>query len=198
VDVNCLIFDDFELLDLFGPVEVLGNIEEYRVKYFSVNGGTVRGRLNALIVTEPVGALEAEGILLLPGGRGTRTLVNDDGFTAKLKTAAEASKWCLTVCTGSALLAKTGLLDGRGATSNKMAFRWAKGAGQNVNWKYRARWVVDGKYYTSSGVSAGIDMALGFVQDQFSEEKAREIAQRIEYEWNGDKDNDPFAAIEPF
>jgi putative intracellular protease/amidase len=192
-----LIFDDFELLDLFGPIEVLGNIEEYRVKYFSMNGGTVRGRLNAQIVTEPIGALEPDGILLLPGGRGTRTLVNDSGFTEKLKSAAESSKWCLTVCTGSALMAKTGLLDGRSATSNKMAFRWAKDTGKNVNWKYRARWVVDGKYYASSGVSAGIDMALGFVHDRFSAERAREIAQRIEYEWNGDKDNDPFALVEP-
>jgi putative intracellular protease/amidase len=197
VDVNCLIFDDFELLDLFGPVEVLGNIEEYRVKYFSMNGGTVTGRLNAQIVTEHIGALEPEGILLLPGGRGTRTLARDDGFIEKLKSAAESSEWCLTVCTGSALLAKTGLLDGLCATSNKMAFRWAQGAGENVNWKYRARWVVDGKYYTSSGVSAGIDMALGFVRDRFSEEKARETARRIEYEWNGDKDNDPFALAAP-
>jgi putative intracellular protease/amidase len=196
VDVNCLIFDDFELLDLFGPVEVLGNIEEYCVKYFSMHGGIVRGRLNAQIITEPVGALEPEGILLLPGGRGTRTLVNDGSFTEKLKSAAESSKWCLTVCTGSALLAKTGLLDGRSATSNKMAFRWAQDTGKNVNWKHRARWLVDEKYYTSSGVSAGIDMALGFVHDRFSEERAREIARRIEYEWNSDKDNDPFQSPE--
>jgi transcriptional regulator GlxA family with amidase domain len=197
MDINCLIFDDFELLDLFGPLEALGNIEDYQAQYFSMNGGTVRGRLNAGIVTEPIGALKPEGILLLPGGRGTRTLVNDDGFTGKLKTAAESSAWVLTVCTGSALLAKTGLLDGREATSNKMAFRWAQEAGKNVHWKYRARWVVDGKYYTSSGVSAGIDMALGFVRDRFSGERAREIARRIEYEWKGDKDDDPFALAEP-
>ena len=197
MDVNCLIFDDFELLDLFGPVEVFGNIEEYRIKYFSMNGGTVTGRLNAQIVTESVEALEPEGILLLPGGRGTRALVDDGGFTGKLKSAAEESKWCLTVCTGSALLAKTGLLDDLGATSNKMAFRWAQGVRETVHWKYRARWVVDGKYYTSSGVSAGIDMALGFVRDRFSEERAREIARRIEYEWNGDRDNDPFALASP-
>jgi putative intracellular protease/amidase len=197
MDVNCLIFNDFELLDLFGPVEVLGNIEEYRIRYFSMNSGIVNGRLNAQIATEPIDALEPGGILLLPGGRGTRTLVNDSGFTEKLKSVVAVSEWCLTVCTGSALLAKTGLLDGLSATSNKMAFRWARDAGKNVNWKYRARWVVDGKYYTSSGVSAGIDMALGFVQDRFSEERAREIARRIEYEWNGDKDNDPFALANP-
>ena len=195
MDVNCLLFDDFELLDLFGPVEVLGNIKEYAVKYFSMNGGIVNGRLNAKIATENIAALMPDGILVLPGGRGTRTLVDDAAFTGKLRSVAEESSWCLTICTGSALLAKTGLLDNRNATSNKMAFRWAKDAGERVNWKYPARWVVDRKYYTSSGVSAGIDMALGFVHDRFSDEEARKIASRIEYDWRNDKDNDPFAVV---
>ena len=52
--------------------------------------------------------------------------------------------------------------------------------------------IIDGKYYTSSGVSAGIDMSLGFVCDHFGEEIARKIAKRIEYEWNDKKDNDIF------
>jgi putative intracellular protease/amidase len=193
VNVNCLVFDDFELLDLFGPVEALGNIEEYAVRYFSVNGGMVKGRLNAQLATENAGSMEPGGILVLPGGRGTRALVDDAAFIGTLKSLAEAAAWCLTICTGSALLAKTGLLDGLCATSNKMAFQWARNTGKNVQWKPRARWVVDGKYYSSSGVSAGIDMALGFVQDRFSTERAREIARRIEYLWNDDRDNDPFA-----
>jgi transcriptional regulator GlxA family with amidase domain len=193
MDVNCLLFDDFELLDLFGPVEVLGNIAEYTIKYFSMNGGTVNGRLNAGVATESIAALKPEGILIIPGGRGTRTLVDDAAFIGKLRSIAEESTWCLTICTGSALLAKTGLLDGRNATSNKMAFRWVEGTGEKVRWVYRARWVVDGKYYTSSGVSAGIDMALGFVHDRFSAEKALKIASRIEYDWRNDKDHDPFA-----
>ena len=65
-----------------------------------------------------------------------------------------------------------------------------------VYWIKKARWVTDGKYYTSSGVSAGMDMALGFVADQFGLDKAKEIAQRIEYIWNSDWDNDIFAIEE--
>jgi transcriptional regulator GlxA family with amidase domain len=56
----------------------------------------------------------------------------------------------------------------------------------------KARWTVDQKYYTSSGVSAGIDMTLGFVADTVSLKAAQTVANGIEYIWNQDKDNDPF------
>jgi putative intracellular protease/amidase len=193
MNINCLAFDDFEVLDLFGPVEVMGKIEEYSIKYFSMNGGIITGRQGTKIMTENVNEMKSDGVLIIPGGMGTRTLVDDCRFIEKLKYIAEGSKWCLTICTGSALLAKTGLLDNCNATSNKMAFDWVKSNGANVNWKYKARWVVDKKYYTSSGVSAGIDMALGFICDRFGEEKANEIAKIIEYGWNNDRDNDLFA-----
>lgn len=62
-----------------------------------------------------------------------------------------------------------------------------------VNWQPSARWVVDGKFYTASGVSTGIDMALGFVHDLYGDEEARNICSQIEYLWNDDPHNDPFA-----
>ncbi|MFA9380811.1 MAG: DJ-1/PfpI family protein, partial [Acetanaerobacterium sp.] len=62
-----------------------------------------------------------------------------------------------------------------------------------VEWQRRARWVVDGKYYTSSGVSAGMDMTLGFVADYLDMEQAYTIANYLEYIWNPDCGDDPFA-----
>jgi len=191
MNINCLLFNDFETLDLFGPVEVFGKVGNCSIKYFSINGGTITNYDNVQIITESIEKIENYDVLLIPGGMGTRVLVNDEAFIEKIKVIAEKSTWCLTVCTGSALLAKTGLLDNREATSNKMAFEWVKSIGKNVKWK-NARWVIDGKYYTSSGVSAGIDMSLGFVCDQFGEEVAGKIAKIIEYEWNNDKENDIF------
>jgi len=85
------------------------------------------------------------------------------------------------------------LLDGKNATSNKKAFEWVKSINSNVNWIKKARWVVDGKYYTSSGVSAGMDMTLGFIRDCFDEQTAIEIANHIEYIWNSDCSKDLFA-----
>ena len=192
MNINCLLFNDFETLDIFGAVEVFGKIDGCSIKYFSIMGGIISNQDNVQIVTENIDKIEKYDVLLVPGGMGTRILVNDDEFINKLKIIVEKSSWCLTVCTGSALLAKTGLLDNHEATSNKIAFEWVKSIGKNVKWKNKARWVIDGKYYTSSGVSAGIDMSLGFVCDRFGEEIAKKIAQRIEYEWGNNKDNDIF------
>lgn len=99
----------------------------------------------------------------------------------------------MSVCTGSALLAKVGLLDTKEAASNKLAFDWVTSQGVAVNWKRQARWVREGKYYTSSGVSAGMDMALGFVRDQFGQELAEQIARQAEYHWQDDLDRNDFA-----
>lgn len=90
------------------------------------------------------------------------------------------------------MLAKSGVLDKRNATSNKKAFDWVRSISQNVNWIKKARWVVDEKYYTSSGVSAGMDMSLGFISDLFGIEKAKQIAFDIEYFWNSNKECDVF------
>lgn len=102
----------------------------------------------------------------------------------------------MTVCTGSALLACTDLLNNWKATSKKRSFEWMKSCNTAVDWQPSARWVIDGKYYTSSGISAGIDMALGFVSDVYGKESASQIAKRIEYIWNEDSKNDLFAVIE--
>jgi transcriptional regulator GlxA family with amidase domain len=130
---------------------------------------------------------------MIPGGQGTRPLINNQGFINDLKKLATQAEYCLTVCTGSALLAQTGLLDNKNATSNKNALAWVRSVGAKVCWMNKARWVTDQKYYTSSGISAGIDMALGFVADKFGDKRAREIAQSLEYIWNSDSQNDPFA-----
>jgi putative intracellular protease/amidase len=195
VEVNCILFDDFETLDLFGPVEVFGKVEGYNIRYFSMNGRVVKSCQNTRILTENIDKISKHDILIIPGGQGTRTLVNDDELIQKLKIIAEKSLWCLSVCTGLALLAKTGLLDEREATSNKISFEWVRTNGKNVKWNDKARWVADEKYYTSSGISVGIDMSLGFVCDRFGEEKAKEIARRMEYRWDNDKNNDIFAKL---
>jgi len=193
MDVNILLFPDFETLDAFGPVEVLGKIERYHLHYVSIAGGMIVSRQGIQILTENIDDVDTTGILLIPGGQGTRSLVDDDGYINKLTDIVLQSEYCLTVCTGSALLAKTGVLDYRKATSNKRAFEWVKSINTNVLWIDRARWVVDQKYYTSSGVSAGIDMALGFVADRFGHANAKKIANGIEYIWNADPDDDKFA-----
>ena len=194
--INLLLFDRFETLDAFGPVEMLSDMGKNRIVCCSVNGGPVRSSHGFSVDTIPLAETEVTDVLLVPGGMGTRTLVRDESFLLALKEKAEKAAFVLTVCTGSGLLAKTGLLDGKRATSNKMAFSWVKSCSERVLWLERARWAVDGKYYTASGVSAGMDMALGFMSDRFGEEKARTIARNTEYVWNSDPGTDPFARTE--
>ena len=192
---NFILFDGFETLDAFGPAEVIGELQElYCLSYHSMNGGMVKSSQQIPVGTLPFAGIDPNGgVLLVPGGSGTRALVDDAGYIERLRALAEQAEYVLTVCTGSALLAKTNLLDGRKATTNKRAFGWASSNGKDVNWVKKARWVKDGKFYTASGVSAGIDMTLGFVSDMHGAEKAMAIAEGIEYVWNPDMGNDPFA-----
>jgi transcriptional regulator GlxA family with amidase domain len=81
-----------------------------------------------------------------------------------------------SVCTGAALLARAGILDGRRATTNKRAFQWVVEQGPRVEWVREARWVEDGKFVTSSGVSAGINMTLAVIARLLGKETSERAA----------------------
>jgi transcriptional regulator GlxA family with amidase domain len=133
-------------------------------------------------------------IVLVPGGMGTRSLVARRDFTEWLGAWARAPPLVTSVCTGSALLAAAGLLDGYRATSNKRAFDWVAAQGPAVEWVRQARWVEDGNRWTSSGVAAGIDMTLAIVARLLGQVRAEQLADRVEYDWHRDAAWDPFAA----
>lgn len=193
-DFNIILFDHFETLDAFGPAEIIGKMpDRYQLHYFSDQGGLVTSSQQIQVMTEPFSALNPCGVLLIPGGIGTRTLVDNDDFIQQLSILVRKAPYVLAVCTGSALLAKTGFLDKRAATSNKRAFEWVQSINTNVQWIKQARWIVDENCYTSSGVSAGMDMTLGFIGDLFGQTTAENIATSIEYLWNTDKNFDPFS-----
>ncbi len=196
MDIAFLLFDDYETLDVFGPVEIFGRLVDlYTLKFYSLDGGLIKNRHGISVMTEKLETIvNTPYILLIPGGLGTRKEVDNEKLIGRIKEISLTSDYVLTVCTGSALLAKSGLLDGKQATSNKRAFSWVTSNGPNVLWDKEARWKVDGKYYTSSGVSAGMDMALGFLADRHGIEFSRKVAFEIEYNWIEDKDNDTFKA----
>jgi putative intracellular protease/amidase len=195
--VDILLFDKFETLDVFGPVEILGSLPDiFKLNFISVNGGLVESNQNARIDTNLyTGEDDIDKILLVPGGLGTREKVHDNNIISLIENISRQSKYIISVCTGSALLAKAGILKGKRATTNKRAFKWVTEQGEDVLWVRESRWVKDDNIYTSSGVSAGIDMALGFIEDLVGKEKSLEISQRIEYFWNEDSKYDPFSKM---
>jgi len=191
------LFSNFETLDVFGPVEVFGRLKElFKINFYSYSGGMVSNEHGISIESQPLSLIvNGTDIILIPGGHGTRQVANDGDVIDIVATVCETSKHVLTVCTGTAILAKTGQLDGKRATSNKKAFDWVTQSSDKVTWIREARWVVDGKFYTSSGVSAGIDMALGYLSDHYGKDLARTVAKDIEYRWNDDKDFDEFSVL---
>ncbi len=193
MNIRIFLFQDFATLDVFGPVDILGRIDGAELHYISLEGGVISNRNQVRIETEKAADSSSGGILLVPGGMGTRILVQNPIFLSRLKMLVQSADICLAVCTGSALLAAAGLLDHMRATSNKKSWAWVTSVSHEVDWIPRARWVTDGKFYTSSGVSAGMDMALGFIADRYGREKALSIAGAIEYLWNEEQEKDPFA-----
>lgn len=191
--IGILLFDGFETLDVFGPVEIFGRLKEfYTIEFYSLEGGIVSSTQNVKIVTEKFREKDSLDIFLIPGGMGTRKEVDHKELISKIKELSSSSTYTLTVCTGSALLAKTGQLNGRTATSNKRSYDWATSQGEKVKWIKKARWTVDGKFYTSAGISAGMDMTLGFIRDVHGSDLARKIAYEIEYTWQENKEVDNF------
>ena len=202
--VAVVLFEGFTVLDAYGPIQAFGAAGErledgsYH-RYFNIvtvanQAGPVRsGEGPTTLADYDFESLPAYDILLIPGGMGTRALVEDGGFLTLLARASEGSDLTATVCTGAALLARTGLLNGRNATSNKMAWEWVMAQGEQVAWQRRARWVDDGDIVTSSGVSAGIDMALAVIARLHGRDAAERAARAMEYVWNDDPAHDPFA-----
>jgi len=199
--LGALLFPGFELLDVYGPLEVFGNRtmhDAYRVCTVGEQPGpvasaqTVRG-----VADHGFADCPPLDVLLVPGGMGTRREVDNAALVDWIAARADRTPLVTSVCTGAALLARAGVLDGRRATTNKFAFDWVVSQGPRVTWVHRARWVLDGKFMTSSGVSAGIDMALDVVARTVDPDRARLVAQVMEYTPHADADDDPFASLYP-
>lgn len=190
---SVVLFDDVELLDVAGPVEVLSKVDDFDVEMLSADGGSVASSQGVRLGVDGDFSSATGDVLFVPGGMGTRRLVEDDHFLAQLNALADQSQILMSVCTGSALLAAAGLLEGYAATSNKRAFEWATSFGENVEWHRSARWVHDRDRWTSSGVAAGTDMAAAFIADCRGDHLVAEIADAIELRLNLDADDDPFS-----
>jgi transcriptional regulator GlxA family with amidase domain len=193
--ITTVLFDGFELLDVFGPLEIFGVSERFEVSLVGPVPGPVGSAQGHRAVADlAYRDAPAPEIVLVPGGIGTRRLVEDAAFLSWLAGWCAWAAYVTSVCTGSGVLARAGLLDGYRATSNKRALSWARQQGDRVEWVAKARWVEDRDRWTSSGVAAGMDMALALVSRLCGEPHAARVAEEIELEWHGDPGSDPFAA----
>ncbi|KAG0266601.1 hypothetical protein BG011_001790 [Mortierella polycephala] len=201
IQLGALIYNEMDLLDLMGPMRIFGeemNTLDIKINFISVTMDPVESsqqvKVNPHYTLDNAPKID---LLFIPGGVGDSILVDYPERISRIKTLAEQATWVFTVCTGSSALALTGLLDGYNCTTNKAFFAMVIPRGPKVNWIKRARWVQDGKYVTSSGVSAGIDAALYIISELVSLDVAEQVSKHIEYTWHRDAAEDPFADMYP-
>jgi transcriptional regulator GlxA family with amidase domain len=193
--LGVVLYPVFELLDVFGPLEMFGILtDRVEIVVAAERAGAVTSAQGPEVMARHDFAdCPALDLLLVPGGFGTRTEYQNPAMLGFLRERAPKAEITMSVCSGSGLLAAAGLLDGRRATTNKMFFREVSEQATNVDWIRAARWVEDGCYFTSSGVSAGIDMALAVIAKLYGEKTSEDLALATEYEWHRDATWDPFA-----
>jgi transcriptional regulator GlxA family with amidase domain len=188
--LGIFIFPDVEVLDFCGPYEV-----------FSVTGHQVEpGSFRVLTVGETAEPLAARNglkvipdvsfadcppldVVLIPGGQGTRPLLHHDQVLAWIYEQAGVAELVLSVCTGSLLLAKAGLLDGLEATTHHLALDLLREVGPQATVRDDVRVVDNGRVITSAGVASGIDMSFHVVAKLLGQEAAERVAMYIEYPW---------------
>jgi transcriptional regulator GlxA family with amidase domain len=193
----CLLYPDFELLDVYGPLEMYSMArKDIKVHMVAETSEPVVGRSGPRTAVDNVLSDDIQyDILLVPGGFGTEHVLDNKAILNWLRKQSKTAELVTSVCTGSTLLSAAGLLDGRKATTNKMSWEWATSFGPDVHWQKQARWVWDDRFVTSSGVSAGMDMTLAVLAHLLGEETADKMAVAAEYEWHKDAERDPFATI---
>lgn len=194
--LSALIYPGFELLDLYGPLEMFSiGPTAFELKLVAQTLHPVAGTGGPR--TQPDADFDAAldcDVLLVPGCRKPGE-VDDSAMLPWIREASKQAQYTLSVCTGAYFLAQAGILTGRKATTNKMLFDWVVDHTRDldIGWQRRARWVADESVFTSSGVSAGTDMALGFVAHLHDHKTACHIARIAEYVWDDNPDDDLFA-----
>lgn len=183
-----LLFDGVQIIDFAGPYEVFGQAG-FNVYTVSATGAGVTTAMDLEVnVDHSFETAPRADILLIPGGHIHDAMVDADTleFVESMSASAEH---VLSVCTGSFVLAATGLLDGKSATTFHRSFQAMSESFTEVEILRDRRWVDTGKLVTSAGLSSGIDAALHVVAQVRGEEAARTVAMNLEYDWSaGDRD----------
>ncbi|KAH7101519.1 class I glutamine amidotransferase-like protein [Auriculariales sp. MPI-PUGE-AT-0066] len=198
--VVCL-FPDAQLLDYAGPLDMFGFLVESDLVMYSMPMPpklldiTYLGPVKTVIrctsgppvvpqetYNEALETKKQYDVLLIPGGGGVEPTKIPTSLLKFITAQVKCAQFVLSVCTGSWALAQAGVLEGRRATTNKALFhRVLENSSKNITWIPHARWVVDGIYWSSSGVAAGLDMAAAWLEHIVGSELADRITTSVEY-----------------
>ncbi len=196
-----LLFDNYTALDIVGPYEVLNKLPNSKIYLVGLEKKEYKDTYGLKISADnSIDEISEADILLIPGGFGIDSLLNNEEVLDWIRRIDRTTKWTVSVCSGSLLLAQTGLLNGKNCTTH-----WRrKEQLQRFNVKVKnERYIQDGKFITSAGVSAGIDMALYLVSKIAGDQTAMMFQLAIEYDpkppFNcGSPDKIPKAMLDKF
>ena len=181
MEIAIPLFDRFTALDAVGPYQVLAGLPGAQVRFLGPEAGPVRAdnRMLTLVAEASYEDCPAPDILVFPGGKGTRALLEDERVLDWVRGVHRQSRWTTSVCTGSLVLAAAGVLEGLKATTHWMVMDLLGELGAHP---VSDRVVEQGKVITAAGVSAGIDMALTLAAREAGPEVAQAIQLAIEYD----------------
>jgi putative intracellular protease/amidase len=190
------LYDRFTALDAVGPYEVLSRLPGAELTFVGYEIGPVRTDNNrlAMHVDALLEDVPNPEVIVVPGGWGTRALLDDERILSWIRTAHETSQWTTSVCTGSLLLGAAGVLDGLEATSHWLEVPSLAEYGARPT---ERRVVEQGKVITAAGVSSGIDMGLALAAKIAGDEFAKTIQLLIEYDPQPPFDSGSTAKAEP-
>jgi transcriptional regulator GlxA family with amidase domain len=188
-NIAILLFDDVEVLDFAGPFEVfavadrLCGHDAFHVFTVGVSPGTVRacGGLK-LVPDHTLENCPPPHVLVVPGGFGTRALIKLPSVIEWVRARARAAEVVMSICTGSLVLGRAGLLDGLRVTTHHTAFALLREVAPHAVVDDTARFTDNGKFLTSAGISAGIDCSLHLVGRLLGADAAATTAHHMEYQ----------------
>ena len=187
-NVAILVFDDVEVLDFAGPFEVIAVTDELHqhglLHTFTVAEapGTVRA-VNGLKLTPDylLEAAPAPAVLVVPGGAGTRALLQRPSLLEWLRGRAARAEMVMSVCTGALVLARAGLLDGLRVTTHHECLDELRALEPGATIDPGRRFHDNGRILTAAGITAGIDCALHVVGRLFGAGAADRTMRYMEY-----------------
>lgn len=179
-----LIFPEFQLLDAAGPIaafEIAARVSPgaYALKVIAESAGPVTSSSGASLQAERFSTPRTIDTLVIAGGEGTRAAMFSKRTQTFLRKCATQSRRVASVCSGAYLLAESGLLDGKPATTH-----WTRSADfarryPRVNLEADRIYTRAGKIWTSAGITAGIDLSLALIAADLGEDVARRVAQQL-------------------
>ena len=181
MQIAVLLFEGLTALDAIGPYEVLRSVPGWEVKFVADEPGAKRtdSKATALVADAGFEDVKDPDAVLVPGGFGTRALLDDERVLDWVRDVDQRTKWTTSVCTGSLVLGAAGLLEGKRATSHWLYLEALEEYGCEPT---SERVVRDGKIWTAAGVSSGIDLALAMVAEEAGPELAQAVQLAIEYD----------------